>query len=167
MTQLTTLNLGGTLRASAGLALWVDDCNRRRCGWMMMCVVGRGRCVRRCSGWWGLRVAGRGAAARADNQIDADGAASLAPSLGRMAQLTTLNLGGTLCAIGGSWGCSRVLANAGNVLMMLCNVGWGGCALGCSGWWGLRGASRGAAGRWCVQTIRLEQMGQRRWHRVS
>ena len=40
-----------------------------------------------------------------------------------MAQLTSLNLGGTLCDIGGSWGCSRVLANAGNVVMMLRVVG--------------------------------------------
>ena len=40
MTQLTSLDLCGTLRASAGLALWVDICNRWRCGWMMLCVVG-------------------------------------------------------------------------------------------------------------------------------
>jgi hypothetical protein len=50
----------------------------------------------------------------ADNKFGDDGAASLAPSLERMAQLTTLDLSGTLCAIGGSWGCERVLANAGN-----------------------------------------------------
>ncbi len=49
----------------------------------------------------------------------------LAPSLERMAQLTTLNLGGTLCAIGGSWGCERVLASAGNTVMMLWAVGCG------------------------------------------
>ena len=40
-----------------------------------------------------------------------------------MTQLTTLDLSGTLCDIGGSWGCSRVLANAGNVVMMLRVVG--------------------------------------------
>jgi hypothetical protein len=40
----------------------------------------------------------RGAAVRADNSIEADGAASLAPSLGRMTQLTSLNLYGTLRA---------------------------------------------------------------------
>ncbi len=40
MAQLTSLGLYCTLRASAGLALWVDDCERRQCGWMMLCVVG-------------------------------------------------------------------------------------------------------------------------------
>ncbi len=85
------------------------------------------------------------AAVRAGNSIEAAGAASLAPSLGRMAQLTSLNLSGTLRAIGGSWRCEWVLATAGNALMMLRAVGWGGWALGCSGWWGLRGESRGAA----------------------
>jgi hypothetical protein len=42
-----------------------------------------------------------------------------------MAQLTSLDLSGTLCDIGGSWRCSRVLANAGNALMMMRVVGWG------------------------------------------
>ena len=31
MAQLTSLDLYCTLRASAGLALWVDDCDRRLC----------------------------------------------------------------------------------------------------------------------------------------
>jgi hypothetical protein len=35
---------------------------------------------------------------RVDNQIGDAGAALLAPSLGRMTQLTALDLGGTLCA---------------------------------------------------------------------
>ena len=99
------------------------------------------------AGGWGLRGAGRGVAVRAGNQIRADGAASLAPSLGRMTQLTSLNLMGTMCDIGGSWGCLRVLVSTGNALMMLCAVVRGGYALGRSGWWGLRGASRGAAVR--------------------
>ncbi len=47
-----------------------------------------------------------------------------------MAQLTSLILGGTLRAIGGSWRCERVLANAGNALMMMHAVGWGGCVRG-------------------------------------
>jgi hypothetical protein len=126
-----------------------------RCGWvlanagcaMMMCVVGRGGCARRCRGWWGLRGAGRGAALRADNQIRADGAASLAPSLGRMTQLTSLNLCSTLRASAGLalWvgACERRQCG----WMILCVAGRGGCALGCSGWWGLRGASRRAAVR--------------------
>ena len=40
-----------------------------------------------------------------------------------MAQLTTLDLIGTLRDIGGSWRCSRVLATAGNAVMMLRVVG--------------------------------------------
>jgi hypothetical protein len=90
---------------------------------------------------------------RADNDIEDVGAASLAPSLGRMAQLTSLDLSGTLCDIGGSWRCELVLATAGNAVMMLRVVGWGGCARGCSRWWGLRGASRGVAGA-CRQSDR-------------
>ncbi len=62
---------------------------------------------------------------RAVNDIRAAGAASLAPSLFRMPQLTTLCLFGTLRAIGGSWRCSRVPANAGCAWMMLRAVGWG------------------------------------------
>ena len=105
------------------------------------------------------------AAVRAGNSIEAAGAASLAPSLGRMAQLTSLNLGGTLRAIGGSWRCEWVLANAGNALMMLWAVGQGGCALGCSGWVGL--AEGRSEGRRCVQAIGSKRLGQRRLHRVS
>jgi hypothetical protein len=33
-----------------------------------------------------------------------------------MTQLTLLNLSGTLCDIGGSWRCERVIATAGNVV---------------------------------------------------
>jgi hypothetical protein len=40
-----------------------------------------------------------------------------------MTQLTSLHLSGTLLDIGGSWCCSRVLASAGNALMMLRVVG--------------------------------------------
>jgi hypothetical protein len=46
----------------------------------------------------GLRAAFREAAVHADNAIGDDGAASLAPSLGRMTQLTSLNLNRTLRA---------------------------------------------------------------------
>ncbi len=45
-----------------------------------------------------LRGVGRGAAVRAVNGIEDDGAVSLAPSLGRMAQLTSLDLARTLRA---------------------------------------------------------------------
>ena len=117
MTQLTSLGLGGTLRASAQLR-----CERvlanAGCAWMMLRVAGCGGCARGCSGWWGvLRGASRGAAVRADNTIEAAGAASLAPSLGRMAQLTSLGLRGTLRA-SAQLRCERVLANAGNAWMM-------------------------------------------------
>ena len=76
---------------------------------------------------------------------------NLAPSLGGMTQLTSLDLGGTL--------------DACNALMTLRAAGQGACAQGCGGWWGF--ARRRAEGRQCVQAIRSEMMGQRRWHRVS
>ncbi len=61
-----------------------------------------------------------------------------------MTQLTSLNLGGTLRALGGQLRCERVLANAGDALMMLRAVDSGGCAQGCSGWWYFaRGEPRG------------------------
>jgi hypothetical protein len=112
---------------------------------MMLRAVGWGGCALGCSGWWGLR----GAVVRAGNSIGAERATSLAPSLGMMmTQLTSLDLGSTLRAIG--WACA--VANAGNVVMMLRAVGRGGWAIGCSGWWGLRGAIRVAAVR-AVNTI--------------
>ncbi len=41
--------------------------------------------------------------------------------------------------------CERVHATAGRAWMMLCAVGWGGCARGCSGWWKFaRGEPRGS-----------------------
>ncbi len=55
---------------------------------------------------------------RADNRIGAAGVASLAPSLGRMAQLTSLDLGRMLRA-SAQLRCERVLAAAGCALMML------------------------------------------------
>jgi hypothetical protein len=128
MTQLTTLDLSCTLRAIG--SSW--GCSRvllNAGNAVMMRAVSWGGCALGCSGWWGLR----GASARADNWIEAAGAASLTPSLLRMTQLTLLNLSGTLCDIGGSWRCSRVLLNAGNAVMMLRAVGWGGWARGCSG----------------------------------
>ena len=100
------------------------------------------------AGSWGLRVASRGAAVHADNQIEAAGAASLAPSLGRIAQLTSLDLAGTLACIGGQLRYERVFASAGNAPMMLRAAGCSGFGRGCRGWLGLlRGASRGAAER--------------------
>jgi hypothetical protein len=70
---------------------------------------------------------------RADNELGADGAASLTQSLEGMTQLTSLDLSGTLHA-SHQLRCERVLANAGDAMMMLRVVGWGGCARGCSGW---------------------------------
>ncbi len=83
---------------------------------------------------------------RAGNDIEAAGAASLSPSLVRMERLTMLDLSCTLLHRR-QLRCERVAANAGNALMMLHVVGCGAvCALGCSGWWGLQGASRGGGG---------------------
>ena len=67
--------------------------------------------------------------------------------------------------IGGQLRWERVLANDGCALMMLHDLVWGGCARGCSGWWEF-GEGR-AEGRRCVQAMTSEQLGQRRWQRVS
>jgi hypothetical protein len=66
---------------------------------------------------------------RAGNVIEAAGAASLAPSLGGMTQLTSLDLSRTLC-IGGQLRCERVVANAGCAWMRLRAVGWGRVRVG-------------------------------------
>ncbi len=123
MTQLTSLHLSGILLAIGGS--WRCERVLANAGnvLMMLRAVGLGGRRRGSSGWWGLRGASRGAAVRADNRIGDDGAASLAPSLLRMTQLTSLDLGGTLHDIGGSWRCERVLANTGCAWMMLCVVG--------------------------------------------
>ena len=99
MTQLTLLDLGGTLHASAGQLRCERVLANAGYAWIKMGPVGWGRL------WAGLqRVVGvcegatRGAAVRAANEIQAAGAASLAPSLGGMTQLTSLDLGGTLRA---------------------------------------------------------------------
>ena len=77
---------------------------------------------------------------RADNEINSAGAASLAPSLERMTQLTELDLSRTL--------------DACNALMMLRAMGWDMCARGWSAWWRLaRGEPRGGgACRQCDQS---------------
>ena len=100
------------------------------------------------------------AAVLAGNEIGRAGAASLAPSLGRMAQLTSLNLSGTLRF-------DRVYANAGDAVMMLRVAGCSGCR--CAGGFliVMGFASGEPTGRRCVQLIGSERTGQRRWHRVS
>ncbi len=71
------------------------------CAWMMLRAgaVVRGAVA---GDQWGLRAAtrSRAAAVRAGNQIGDDGAASLAPSLRWMTQLTSLDLNSTLVCIG-------------------------------------------------------------------
>ncbi len=110
-----------------------------------------------------MRGASRGAAVRAGNHIGDDGAVSLAPSLGKMTQLTSLDLRGTLHAIGGSWRCERVLANAG-CAWIVCVAG-GVVALGAVAG---GGACEGRAEGWrCVQTIGSGMMGQCRCDRIS
>jgi hypothetical protein len=112
-----------------------------------------------------LRGASRGAEVRAGNSIGAAGAASLAPSLERMKKLTFLGLGCKLRA-SAQQRCAWMLANAGCAWIMLRAVGWGGCARGCSRWWGFcEGRVEGRPR--CVQAIGSEQLGQLRWHRVS
>ena len=62
--------------------------------------------------------------------------------------------------IGGQLCYERVPANAGRAWMMLRAAGWGVCARGCSGRWGL--CEGRAEGRRCVQAIGLEMMGRHR-----
>jgi hypothetical protein len=136
MAQLTSLDLSRTLRASAASCA-VGGC-------LCVRVWAGGGCVRGCSGWRGFgRGEPRGGDAYAGNVIGDGGAASLAPSLGRMAQLTSLDLSRTLRA-SAQLRCERVLAAAGCALMMLRAAGWGRCVWGCIGWWGFaRGEPRG------------------------
>ena len=99
MTQLTSLDLSCTLHASAASCA-VSGCMRtpavRRC-----CVLWAGAVAcRAVAGSGDCEGAGRGAAVRAGNRIGDDGAASLAPSLLMMTQLTSLNLYGALMRIG-------------------------------------------------------------------
>ena len=111
-----------------------------------------------------LRGASRGAAVRAGNEIRLDGAASLAPSLGRMAQLTSLNLGGTLRASAGlaprARGCDRRPC-----MGYVACCGLGRLRVGLYLVVGV--CNRRAEGRRCVQTMSSEELGQRRWHRIS
>ena len=143
MAQLTSLKLWGTL-ACISISCAVS-------GWLRPPAVHGCCCV-----LWAEAVA-RGAVAhggvcerraerrpvRAGNQIGDDGAASLAPSLRLMTQLTSLNLNSTLVFIG----VSGLALRAGV-----------GCAGGFSGWQGFaRGAPRGCG---CVQAIKSEQLGR-------
>ena len=100
MAQLTTLGLRGPLHAIGSSWRCERVLANAGCAWMV-CVAGGVVALGAVAGGWGLRGASRGAAVRADNQIGDDGAASLAPSLLRMAQLTSLDLGGTLRALAG------------------------------------------------------------------
>jgi hypothetical protein len=99
---------------------------------------------------------------RAVNDVGAAGAVSLAPSLERMAQLTSLDLSGKLRASAASCAVSGCLRTPAVHWMLLRAAGWGGCARGCSGWLGF--CEGRAEGRQCVQAIGSEQLGQRRWH---
>jgi hypothetical protein len=71
----------------------------------------------------------------AGNHIGAARAALLAPSLGGMTQLTSLDLRGMLRASAGSCAVSGFLRTPAVHWMMLRAVGWGLCARGCSKWW--------------------------------
>ncbi len=95
----------------------------------------------------------------ADNPIGDDGAASLSPSLLRMTQLTSLVLCGTLYASAGP----ALWAGACNCRLSMDDVV-------CWRMGRLFARLQGAAaceGLQCLQAIRSETMGQRRWHRVS
>jgi hypothetical protein len=120
MTQLTSLDLGGTLRASAGQLRWERVLANAGCALMMLRAVGWGGCARGRRGWVGvLRAASRGAAGCAGNEINSAGARALAPTLGKMTQLTSLDLSGMLRASAGSCAGSGCLQAPANALMMV------------------------------------------------
>ncbi len=89
---------------------------------------------------------------------------NLAPSLGRMPQLKSLDLGSTLRASAG------LALRAGACESRQCVDDVACCGLGWVAGWAVAGGVilRGRAeGRRCVQAIPSEMMEQRRWHRVS
>ncbi len=156
MTQLTSLNLSGTAACIGGQLRCERMLANAGCAWMLLRAVGLGGCARGCSYLWDF------ARVRADNQIEAAGVALLAPSLGRMAQLTSLGLSGTLRASAlqaGACECRQCMDDAvGLGAVVRVAVAGGG------------GSARGRAeGRRCVQAMRMssEMLEQRRWHRVS
>ncbi len=98
MTQLTSLALRGAgIRFGRGLGGWgvrvVGACRWVR-AWMRCGVVGVCACWRAMRATdWEVCAEGR-AATDAANRIGPEGAASLAPALEKMTQLTSLDLGG-------------------------------------------------------------------------
>jgi hypothetical protein len=149
MTQLTSLSLCGTLHAIGGSLRCERVLASAGCAWMV-CVTGGVVALGAVAGGGSLRGASRGVAVRADNEFGDDGAASLAPSLLRMTQLTFLNLSCTLlesAAAGAVSGCWRTRLCMDDV--ECCGLGGcaGGAVAGC-------GACEGRAeGRRCVQAI--------------
>ena len=146
ITQLTSLDLGGTLLVSAAswavsgclcLRVWARAVARRA-------VAGGGACRQSHRSRWGS-VAG--------TESRKDDAAEVAVPRWYAA------------CICGSCAVSGYLRTPAVHWMMLGGVGRGDGAQGCSVWVGE--CKRRAEGRRCVQTIRSDMMGQRRWHRVS
>ena len=110
-------------------------------GWVARLAIANNSVVRDCEGLGGL------VGLRA---LCITWCRNLAPSLGRMAQLTSLDLSGTLCVHRLGMRCERVLANTGNCVDDVACCGRGGCARGWSGWWGSRGQAEELR---CVQTM--------------
>jgi hypothetical protein len=100
------------------------------CERVLVCVMGWGGCAQGCSGWWGFsRGEPRGGSLC--RQSDRRRWGSVAGTESRMdAAADVAGPRWYAACICGQLHCERVLANAGNALMMLRAVGWGGCARG-------------------------------------
>ncbi len=146
--QLYAACIGGSWRCERVLA--------NAGGAWMVCVAGGVVGRRAVAGGWGLRGASRGAAVHADNWIGDDGAASLAPSLGRMTQLTSLHLSCTLRASAAAGAVSE--ACEPGCAWMVCVAGGVVGRRAVAGGWGLaRGEPRGGGA--CRQSDRRQWGG--------
>ena len=106
MLQLTSLDLGSTLRGAACAFAAPHACSPGDAHGCGLRGADRGACVQRCSRpgatpaatLGGHRAGAKGAAERAENRIDEAGAACLAPVLVRLTRLKSLGLDRTLRA---------------------------------------------------------------------
>jgi hypothetical protein len=122
------IRIGQGLGCLGGSGLWgvllVDPLDAMWCG-LGYALEGRG-----CGRWFARCVLRGRAAMDAGNRIRPEGAASLAPALEKMPQLTSLNLGGARIRIERGLGC---LGGPGSLVLAV------GYALGCDVvWFGVR-----------------------------
>jgi hypothetical protein len=164
--QVREFAFGRGVGGFGGLFLWVRGVGYALgCGvvWLGYDACGRARCVRRIA----ICVLEGRAAMDAGNRIGPEGAASLAPALEKMPQLTSISLGGARIRFWarcrGFWSLSLVPA-VGSALG--CGVVWLGYALagGRDACDGLRGVCLRGRRRW-MQGISSGLRGRHRWRR--